>query len=111
MKNISEDLSDEKLPSVLLLKKQLEASQKEVSKTQLSAWGPSLNLSYSMNPVISGADKGSIKQSAAIGLTLPLENFLPFSQGADSIKAAQDSVKDLQLQLEEKSKNSRMEFS
>ena len=111
MKNISEDLSDEKLPSVLLLKKQLEASQKEVSKTKLSAWGPSLNLSYSMNPVISGADKGSIKQSAAIGLTLPLENFLPFSQGADSIKAAQDSVKDLQLQLEEKIKTVNADYN
>ena len=111
MKNISEDLSDEKLPSVLVLKKQLEASQKEISKTKLSAWGPSLNLSYSMNPVINGAEKGSIKQSASIGLSLPLENLLPFSQGADSIKAAQDSVKDLQLQLEEKIKTVNADYN
>lgn len=103
-KSISEDVLNGNLTSVKLLQKQLEASKKEVSKTKLSVWGPSLNLSYSMNPVISGAEKGSIKQSASIGLSLPLENLLPFSQGADAIKTAQDSVKDLQLQIEEKSK-------
>lgn len=108
---ISEDVREGNIPPVLGLKKQLEAAQKEVSKTKLSVWGPAVNLSYSVLPVFSGEEKGRVKQLASLGLSLPIENFLPFSKGADSIKQAQDSVKDLQLQLEEQSKNSRMEFS
>ena len=98
-------------PSLQLLEKQLEASKKEVTKIKLSVWGSSVNLSYSLSPVLSGDEKGGFKQSAAIGLSLPLENLLPFSQGADSIKTAEDSVKDLKLQLEEKSKSVSTEFS
>ena len=92
------------------LKKQLEAAQKDVSVARLSVYGPSVNLSYSVNPVLSGMDKGKIKQSASIGIAIPLENILPFSKGADSVKSAQDSVKVLQLQLEEKSKAVTAEY-
>ena len=110
-KTLSEDIAKGNVPSVVFLQKQLEASQKEVSKTKLSAWGPSLNLSYSMSPVLNGEENGHIKQSAAIGLSLPLENLLPFSQGADAIKSAQDSVKVLQLQLDEKIKSINVDYN
>lgn len=111
IQNTEEKVKKGELPSLMLLEKQLEASKKELSKTKLSVWGPSVNLSYSLVPVIAGAEKGKIKQSASIGLTLSLENLLPFSQGADSIKSAEDAVKNLQLQLEEKSKNVSADFS
>lgn len=107
----AENVRNGHVPSLQFLEKQLEASKKEVTKTKLSVWGPSVNLSYSLSPVLSGDEKGGFKQSAAIGLSLPLENLLPFSQGADSIKTAEDSVKDLTLQLEEKSKSVSTEFS
>lgn len=42
---------------------------------------------------------------------MPLENFLPFSKGADSIQAAKDSVADLNLQLSEKSKTVKAEYT
>ena len=107
----AENVRNGHVPSLQFLEKQLEASKKEVTKTKLSVWGPSVNLSYSLSPVLSGDEKGVFKQFAAIGLSLPLENLLPFSQGADSIKTAEDSVKDLKLQLEEKSKSVSTEFS
>lgn len=108
--SISDAVKTGNVPSVLNLKKQLEAAQKDVSVARLSAYGPSANLSYSVNPVITGTNKGRIKHSASIGISVPLENLLPFSKGADSVKNAQDSVKDLQLQLEEKSKAVTAEY-
>lgn len=105
------DITNGNIPSVISLKKQIEASQKELTKTKLSLLGPSVNLSYSINPILAGAEKNQIKQAASVGLSLPLENWLPCSQGADSIKAAQDSVTDLQLQIKEKTKAVNAEFS
>ncbi len=99
------------VPSILNLKKHLEAAQKDVSAARFSAYGPSVNLSYSVNPVLSGVDSGRTKQSASIEVSIPLENLLPFSKGADTIKSAQDYVKDLQLQLDEKNKTVNAEFS
>ena len=108
---MTEAVKNGEVPSILNLKKQLEAAQKDVSVARLTSYGPSANLSYSVNPVLTGAEQGKIKHSASIGISIPLENFLPFSKGADTIKTAQDSVKDLQLQLDEKNKTVNAEFS
>lgn len=108
---LEKNINKGEVPSVKLLKKQVEAAQKEVQKTKLSVWGPQANLSYSIRPMVIGDEEGQIKQSASIGLSLPLESLLPFSKGADSIKRAEDSVKDLQLQLEEKAKNVKADFT
>ena len=108
---VAESVKNGTVPSILNLKKQIEAAQKGLSVARLSSYGPSTNLSYSVNPVFSGTDKGRIKQSASIGISIPLENLLPFSKGADTIKAAKDSVKDLRLQLDEKTKSVKSDFS
>lgn len=108
---ISESVSNGNIPSVLNLKKQIEAAEKELSIARLTAYGPGAVLSYSASPDFSRINQGQLKQSASIGLSIPLENFLPFSKGADSIQAAKDSVKDLQLQLTEKSKITYAEYS
>ena len=99
------------IPSVKYLNKQIEAAQKEVKVSKLSAYGPNANLSYSLNPMLTTNDNGRIKHSASVGISVPLENLLPFSKGADSIKAAEDTVKDLQLQLSDKSKSADVEFT
>ena len=99
---LEEIVKNEEVPSVLNLKKQVESARKDVSAARLTAYGPSALLSYSVTPS---------KQAASVGLSLPLENLLPFSKGADSINAAKDSVKDLELQLMEKTKLSKAEFS
>lgn len=108
---ISEAVSSGNIPSVLNLKKQIEAAQKEVAAARLTAYGPNAVVSYSASPILSGNDKGQLKQSASIGISLPLENLLPFSKGADSIQSAKDSVNDLQLQLTEKTKTAGAEYT
>lgn len=108
---LSEDVKNGNIPSIAYLEKQLEAAKKGVSVSRLSAYGPNANLSYSVNPVITGNDKGRIKQAASVSISIPLDNLLPFSKGADSVKAAKDSVKDLQLQLVEKNRTVKADFA
>lgn len=108
---LSEDVKNGNIPSIAYLEKQLEAAKKGVSVSRLSAYGPNANLSYSVNPVITGIDKGRVKQSASVSISIPLDNLLPFSKGADSVKAAKDSVKDLQLQLVEKNRTAKADFA
>lgn len=108
---LSEDVKNGNIPSIAYLKKQLEAAKKGVSVSRLSAYGPNANLSYSVNPVITGNDKGRVKQSASVSISIPLDNLLPFSKGADSVKTAKDSVKDLQLQLVEKNRTAKADFA
>ena len=111
LKSLEEAVKNGNIPSIKHINKQIEAGQKEVKITKLSAYGPNANLSYSVNPIISTNENGRIKHSASVGISVPLENLLPFSKGADSIKAAEDSVKDLQLQLSEKIKSTDAEFA
>ncbi|MBR0100966.1 MAG: TolC family protein [Treponema sp.] len=111
MSSILDAVKNGNIPSLLNLKKQIEAAQQNVLTTQLAAYGLSANLSYGISPVIAGEDKGQINHSGSIGISLPLENFLPFSKGADSIQAAKDSVADLNLQLSEKSKTVKAEYT
>ncbi len=108
---IADAVSSGNIPSVLNLKKQIEAALKEVSAARLTAYGPNAVVSYSASPALSGINQGQLKQSASIGISIPLENLLPFSKGADSIQSTKDSVNDLQLQLKEKSKTVSADYS
>ena len=109
--NVAENIRNGNVNSIKNLEKQIESAQKGVSMSRLSAYAPSVNLSYSVSPVIYGEEQGRIKQSASIGISIPIENFFSFSKGADAIKEAQDGVKDLQLQLIEKKLNVNTEFN
>ena len=109
--NIAEDIRNGNVNSIKNLEKQIESAQKGVTMSRLSAYAPSANLSYSVSPIIYGDEQGRIKQSASIGISIPLENLFSFSKGADSIKEAQDGVKDLQFQLIEKKLNVNTEFN
>ncbi len=98
------------VPSVISLKKQLEAALKQVSIEEHNAYGPSLNLAYAINPIITGAERGRIKQSASVGISLPLENLLSFSKGADEIANAQDKVNEIELSIKEKTQDANDDF-
>ncbi|MCR5045458.1 MAG: TolC family protein [Treponema sp.] len=108
---LAENVNAGEIPSVKNIEKQIEAAKKNVAATRLSYYGPRANLSYAVNPLLAGGDKGRIKQFASIGISIPVENILPFSKGADSIRAAEDSVNVLQLRFAEKNKKVRQEFS
>lgn len=99
------------VPSIISLKKQLIAAQKQVSVERHNAYGPSLNLSYTVNPVLAGMDEGRIKQSAYIGLSVPLDNYFSFSKGATEISNAEDRIKELEFSIQEKSLNMTTDFS
>ena len=108
--NLAQNINAGDAPSIASLKKQLEAALKQVSVEEHNAYGPSLNLAYAINPVITGAERGRIKQSASIGISLPLENLLSFSKGADEIANAQDKVNEIELSIKEKTQDANDDF-
>ena len=108
--SLAQDINAGDVPSVVSLKKQLEAALKQVSVEEHNAFGPSLNLAYTINPIITGAERGRIKQSASIGISLPLENLLSFSKGADEIANAQDKVNEIELSIKEKNQDANDDF-
>lgn len=108
--SLAQDINAGDAPSVISLKKQLEAALKQVSVEEHNAFGPSLNLAYTINPIITGTERGRIKQSASIGISLPLENLLSFSKGADEIANAQDKVNEIELSIKEKTQDANDDF-
>ncbi len=94
----------EELPSIKKIKASIEQQKNSLLAAQLSAYGPSISASYSWG--LNGNDKieefKQHQESHSFGLSvrIPLDNLLPWSNGANNIAAQKASLKDLQLQLE-----------
>jgi outer membrane protein len=87
--------------AVALLEKSLEIAKATKTGTLAGMYLPTVSLSYVYKPTaadLSGStwtDSGYVALSASIAL----DNFLPFSSGAESIRDAGDLVFDLELRL------------
>ncbi len=96
--------SVEDLPSVKKIESSIEQQKNSLLATRFSAYGPSISVSYSWG--LNGNDKiEDFKQhgeshSFGLSVRIPLDGFLPWSNGANSIAVQKASLKDLQLQLE-----------
>lgn len=97
IENIIEDST-----TVKLLEKQLETAKAKVLGTKLTAWGPTISAGWTYQPTVSNLSQNKANDSGALSLsvTLPLDSFLPWSKSADTISTASDSVKDLELQIQ-----------
>lgn len=96
--------------TIASLEKQLEIAQNAVNASRLAAWGPSLSASYTYSATNANGAKDEISfdspGSISLGASIPLDGFLPWSSGAQSIASKKDTVSDLEIQLE----NARSEF-
>lgn len=87
--------------SVEKLEKELESARAQKNLVMAQTWFPTVSLGYAYRPTKSDAagsewaDAGSVSASVSI----PLDSFLPFSSGAESVRSASDSVKDIELEL------------
>lgn len=95
----------EELPSVKKISASIEQQKNSLMATRFAAYGPSLSVSYSYN--YSGDDKtdgiknGSERNnSISFGVSIPLDGYIPWSNGALSIDNQKANLKDLELQLE-----------
>ena len=103
LNEISVDVKNVQSSSIKLLEYELENAKNSVLEKRFSAFAPSLNASFNWSDgTASDAQKpASLKFSA----TIPLDGVLPWSTRNDAIDSAQDTVKDLELQLDNEKKN------
>ena len=105
--SINQDLLEyniEELPTVKEIKSKIELAKTNLLATKFSAWGPSISLGY--NASKAGQDMtgefawADFKQSVSVGVSIPLDGYLPWSNGSLSVSAQKSNLEDLNLQLE-----------
>lgn len=90
----------EDIPSIKKINKEIEAKKNQLLATRFSAWGPSLSVSYSYGK--SGqknSDNLRTSNSLSLGVSIPLDGYLPWSNGALNIDAQKSELKNLELKL------------
>lgn len=102
IKNITiDDLTDD-VPEIKAMEKSLETAKATLLNTRLTKWGPTISAGWTYHPYVTNLKPDEPTDSGALSLsvTIPLDTWLPWSTGADAIATSKDTVKDLELQLE-----------
>ena len=99
---ISKTVDD--LPSIKKIQSSIDQQKNSLMATRFSAYGPSVSASWSWG--LNGNDKTdelkkhSENHSLSLNLRIPLDGYLPWSNGSNNIAAQKANLKDLELQLE-----------
>jgi len=104
MNKIKEILSGESAPSILSAAKKLEAAKAALAKSRLNAYGPSVTAAWSYAPAAVYTDASKSWQdrgSLSLGVSVPLDSWLPWSAGREGVSSAKDTAADSELTLEE----------
>jgi len=101
--SISQSVED--LPSVKKIKASIEQQKNSLLATRLSAYGPTLSASYSYGKAGSNhtkdfSDMSTTGNKISLGISIPLDGYIPWSSGAQSVINQKANLKDLELQLE-----------
>lgn len=110
--SFSVDKSLEDIPSVKRIMDSIEQQKNSLLATRFSAYGPSLSASYSYGK--SGNSKVSDLQtqnSLSLSMRIPLDGYLPWSNGALSILNQKATLEDLELQLEDELTNAELSLA
>jgi mannose-6-phosphate isomerase class I len=104
--------SIEEVPAVKTILANIELAKTSLLATRFSAWGPSISASYSYGKAGTSAssDLRTTGNSLSLSLRLPLDGFLPWSNGALSIANQKANLQDLELQLKEKKESVALEI-
>jgi len=84
------------LPSLTVLKLQKQSAEENLKAKKTEVWSPGLDLTYSGGPVF---DERKFSNSVTVGASINLDPFLGCSKEKEEIRLAQDSVKDMELQI------------
>lgn len=92
----------EALPSVKKIQTSIEQQKNSLLSTRFSAYGPTITASYSYGKQGSSKTEGleTTGNVIQLSLSIPLDGFLPWTNGALNVEAQKASLKDLELQLE-----------
>ena len=89
-------------PSVTSYQKQIEIAEVQLLATKFTAWGPTLSAgySYALNGNFGDEVKSNNKGSLSLSVTIPLDGFLPWSTGSQSIETQKANIEILGMQME-----------
>ena len=105
----------EKSPEVRALEDSLRTARYSRSSTAASLYFPSLTLGANAYPFswqkeqVSGTDSKTPNWTVSLGLTLPLDSWLPGSSSRDTLAQLDDTIATYELQLADKKKTVRTE--
>ncbi|MGN0728733.1 TolC family protein [Treponema sp.] len=88
--------------SVESIQNKIESAKNSLLASRFAAYGPSLSASYSYN--YSSADSGSTwddKGTLSLQASIPIDGIFPWSKGAQDVAAQKDSLRTLELELED----------
>lgn len=104
------DVNIEELPSIKLLLKNIESSENSLMATRFSAYGPSLSLSGSAgtNGGIKPSSDPRVSVSYSATVRIPLDGYLPWSNGSVSVQAQKESLEKLKQNLEQTKKTTEI---
>ena len=99
------DSSVDELPSIKKIKASIEQQKNSLLASRFSAYGPTLSASYSYGKAGSNLTKDFEQLSTtgnkiSLGISIPLDGYIPWSNGSLSIANQKAVLKDLELQLE-----------
>lgn len=102
----------EEVPAVKTILANMELAKTQLLATRFSAWGPSLSASYSYGQSgnFESSDLRTTGNALSLSLRIPLDGFLPWSNGALSIANQKANLQDLELQLKEKKESTELEI-
>lgn len=104
------DVNIEELPSIKMLLKNIESSENSLMATRFSAYGPSLSLSGSAgtNGGIKPSSDPRVSVSYSATVRIPLDGYLPWSNGSVSVQAQKESLEKLKQNLEQTKKTTEI---
>ena len=102
----------EEVPAVKTILANMELAKTQLLATRFSAWGPSLSASYSYGKSgnFESSDLRTTGNALSLSLRIPLDGFLPWSNGALSIANQKANLQDLELQLKEEKESTELEI-
>jgi len=101
------DLNIEDIPSIKTIANNITSAENKLLATRFSAYGPSLSLSgnFGSNGGIDPASDARLSLSYSASVRIPLDGYLPWSSGAVSIAAQQESLEKLKQNYEQSKKS------
>lgn len=96
----------EPAPKVRTAEKSLEIAKNSLLSSRFSAYGPSLSASYTYGITnaysVTKNEKSwnNPEHSLSVGVNIPLDGYLPWSQGGLAVRSSKKSVEDAKLNLE-----------
>lgn len=95
-------------PSVEILKLQKLAALENLKAKKIAVWSPVLDVAYSAGPTF---DERKFNNTVTAGISFSLDSLLPCSIQKEEVRLAEDTLKDLEIQIQNQEKDFSSKFN